>query len=117
MDRVDVIDLLTEIKENYSTFDVSDESIDRHYKYLHDFPFTAALQNVEDHVKTSRFAPLIADIRGKLGDQLDSQRSKEEAEAYLARIELWKQNAVPPPDGMRERVFSVCRGTANDNHG
>ena len=110
MNRSEVVDLMIEIKQNYPNFDVSDESINRHFKYLHDFPFDAAMQNVEGHVRTERFPPLIADIRGRIGEQIERQREKEETEAYFAQLELWRINASPPPEGMRERIMSLLRG-------
>lgn len=112
MNRVEILDLLTEIKRNYPSFDVSDESIERHSKYLRDFPFDAAMQNVEDHIRTDRFPPTIADIRGRLGDQMESQKSKEQTASYFAQVELWKHNAAPPPDGMRERIYAMTQEDA-----
>ncbi|TMV49388.1 hypothetical protein FE783_12810 [Paenibacillus mesophilus] len=111
MDKADVIDLLAEIKEEYRHFDVSDESIERHLKYLYDIPFNTAMKNVEQHIATnSRFPPGIADIRGRLGEQLDRQRQREETETYLAQIEHWRENAAPPPAGNRDKVMAILRG-------
>lgn len=112
MEKADVKEIVAELVENYPSFDGSDENIDRLYKYLHDFPFAAAMQNVEEHIKTNRFPPTIADIRGRLGDQLESQRSKEAAAAHMAQIELARKCDVPPPIGYWEHLIVVARGTA-----
>lgn len=112
MNKVEILDLLTEIKENYPNFDVSDESIARHYKRLHDFPFAEAMQNVDAHIKTNRFPPLIADIRGNIGDQMDAQRSKQEAESYLSQMDASARCNVPPPMGFWEAGRARIRGEA-----
>ena len=110
MNRLQVIDLFSLIKRTYPGFDASPQNVDHFAKYLLDYPFDAALENVERHIMTERFPPTIADIRGRLGDQLDSQRSKEEAEAFFAQVELWRQNSSPPPDGYWQRVRQQLRG-------
>ncbi|QJD87882.1 replicative helicase loader/inhibitor [Cohnella herbarum] len=111
MNRVEVIDLLMEIKEEYPFFDVSDENIERHFRYLKDFPFEAAMRNVEQYIKTdSKKHPGIADIRGRLGDQLDSQRSKEETANYFAQLEASRLCNSPPPTGYWEHMRTLIRG-------
>ncbi|WP_241243083.1 hypothetical protein [Paenibacillus whitsoniae] len=104
----EVFDLMFEIKKNYAAFDVSDDEVDRHYKYLKDFPFDAAMRNLDAYVKANSYPPKIADIRGRLGDQIDSERSKLQAaenEAYLVHWSLKKSE--PPPNywqSVRERL-------------
>ncbi|MEK3722280.1 hypothetical protein [Paenibacillus sp. FSL H8-0034] len=96
--------MLIAIKKNYSNFDTSDENIDRHLKYLHDFPFAAAMKNVDMHIMTEDYPPKISNIRGHLGDLQDSQRSKDEAAAFQAKLDRWAADDRPPPNGYWERV-------------
>lgn len=110
MTRDDVYEIIEEIKQEYPYFDTSEENVDRHYKYLRDFPFEDAMQNVVEYIKTNKYPPLIADIRGRLGDLQDSQKSKEEAESYFAQVELWRENCTPPPDGYWENMKARLRG-------
>lgn len=112
MDKIEVQDLLEEIKKEYPNFDVSVENENRLYKYLSDFPFKAALKNVEDHIKTNRFPPTIADIRGRLGDLQDSQRSKEETASYFAQLDASRLCNVPPPTGYWDHLRKLVRGEA-----
>lgn len=112
MNRVEVIDLLMTIKRNYPNFDTGIDSVDHHCQYLRDFPCEVARENVERHILTERWPPTIADIRGRLGDQMDSQRSKEEAAAYFAQVDLWRRNGSPPPEGYWEQTRSLIRGDA-----
>nr|WP_275901159.1 hypothetical protein [Paenibacillus periandrae] len=92
------------IKRRYPSFDTSPENVRDHAKYLRDFPFEAALENVEKYILTDRFPPTIADIRGRLGDLQDSQRSKDEAAAFQAKLDQWAADDRPPPNGYWERV-------------
>ncbi|WP_020621104.1 hypothetical protein [Paenibacillus daejeonensis] len=114
MDRADVIELFIEIKSEYPNFDDSDEEIDRHLRYMKDFPFEAALENVVHHIKTNRWPPGISDIRGRLGDQIDSQRSKQAAAVHLERLEGWRQLDEPPPPGYWENMRKLIKGAGNE---
>ncbi|MFD2116372.1 hypothetical protein ACFSTH_08195 [Paenibacillus yanchengensis] len=113
MTKNEVILIIAELVENYPNFDSGDENIDRHYKYLSDFPFEAAMQNVQEHIKTNRFPPLIADIRGRLGDQMDGQRSKDATAAHFANLDAWGADGTPPPEGYWEHGRRLLRGEAD----
>jgi hypothetical protein len=114
VNKAEVIDLLAEIKEEYPFFDVSDENIERHLRYLKDFPFDAAMHNVEQYIKTdSKKHPGIADIRGRLGDLQDSQRSKEETASYFAQLEASRLCGVPPPSGYWDHMRTLIRGESS----
>jgi len=108
--RDEVMLIVAELVENYPSFDSSDENIDRHYKYLSDFPFKAAMQNVQEYIKTNHFPPLIADIRGRLGDQMDAQRSKDAALDHFAKLDEWISESQPPPEGYWENIKRKLRG-------
>lgn len=110
MDRADVIELFIEIKSEYPNFDDSDEEIDRHLRYLRDFPFEAALENVVHHIKTNRWPPGMADIRGKLGDQIDSQRSKDAAATYETNLQHWQALDEPPPPDYWQQMKKMIKG-------
>lgn len=113
MDKAQVYDLLIEIKENYPNFDVSPENVDRHLKYLHDFSFEAAMQNVDEHVKTGKYYPNIAEIRGRLGEQIEREQMKVLTEQHFANLDTWSTNSKPPPEGYWDDVKRKIRGKAN----
>ncbi|MGG3839689.1 replicative helicase loader/inhibitor [Paenibacillus thiaminolyticus] len=110
MDRAEVFELLIVIKENYPNFDVSDDSVERHFKYLNDFPFAVALRNVDEHIRTNKYPPNIAEIRGRLGEQIERTRMKQETDEYFDQLDAWRQNAAPPPPGNLERVRALVKG-------
>lgn len=110
MNRAETALLLMEIKKNYPSFDASVESVERHLKYLRDFPFTTAMENLEAHIMTERFPPTIADIRGRLGEQIERNRMKQETDEYFDQLDAWRQNAAPPPPGNLERVRNLIKG-------
>jgi hypothetical protein len=113
VERAEVFDLLIEIKENYPVFDVSDENVDRHYKFLHDFPYEVAVQNVDQHIMTNKFPPTIAEIRGRLGEQIERDRMRAETAEYFAEREAAREKACPPPPGWKEAVLERL-GKAQD---
>ncbi|RED34697.1 replicative helicase loader/inhibitor [Paenibacillus sp. VMFN-D1] len=106
MNRAEVIDLLIILKENYPTFDASAESVDRHFKYLQDFPYERALQNVDEHIRTSKFPPNIAEIRGSVGEQMERSRMKTATEEYFEERARAKLEACPPPPGWKEAIYA-----------
>lgn len=115
MKKAEVIDLFIEIKQEYPFFDDSDANIERHLGYLKDFPFDVALSNVRAHIASdSKRAPGIADIRGRLGDQLEAQKSKDAALDHFANLDAWIAGSAPPPEGYWERGRKAIRGEAND---
>lgn len=110
MTKNEVMLLIAELVENYPGFDDSDEIIERHLRYLADFPFEVAMHNVQEHIKTNRYPPLIAEIRGRLGDLMDSQRSKDQAAAFKAQLDEWAEASnTPPPEGYWEAVRQRIR--------
>lgn len=113
MDKAQVYDLLIEIKENYPNFDISPENVERHFKHLHDFPFEAAMQNVDEHIKTGKYYPNIAEIRGRLGEQIERERMKESTAEHFANLDSWSAASEPPPPGYWEKVKRMIQGEAD----
>jgi hypothetical protein len=111
MDKAAVIDLLIIIKENYPTFDTSAESVERHCKYLYDFPFDQAVRNVDEHIRTSKWPPNIAEIRGSLGEQIERDRMKAATDQYFAEREEARKHACPPPPGWKEGILAKLQRT------
>lgn len=109
MDRAEIFDLLIEIKENYPHFDVSEENVDRHMKYLHDFSFEAAQQNLQEHVRTGKWPPNIAEIRGQLGEQLERDRMRAVTAEFFAKREAAAELASPPPPGWKDGLIERLR--------
>lgn len=109
MNRAEVIDLFIEIKQEYPQFNDSDEEIDRHLKYLKDFPFEAALHNVEQHIMTNKWPPGISEIRGSLGEQIERDRMKSFTQEYFAERARAREEACPPPPGWKEAVYAKLK--------
>lgn len=114
MNKLEVIELLKILKRTYPAVDVSAEGVAHYEKYLLGFPFETARENVEKHIMTDRFPPTIADIRGRLGDQLENQKSKMEAESHIAQMELSHRCNVPPPIGYWEHTRKLIRGELHE---
>ncbi|MBU5673216.1 hypothetical protein [Paenibacillus brevis] len=106
MEKAEVFDLLIAIKENYPNFDVSDENVERHFKYLHDFPFDKAIQNLDEHIRTSKYHPNIAEIRGSVGEQIERDRMKAATAEYFAERAEAAKHACPPPPGWKEAIYA-----------
>ena len=114
MNKAEVATLLKVIKQNYPTFDASIENVEQHVRYLQDFPFAAAKANVDKHIMTERFPPTIADIRGRIGEQLEKQRMKKETSTYFEKLDSWKNGAAPPPAGLKEALYAKLRKNDGD---
>lgn len=112
MNKSEVVELLKTIKRAYTGVDVSAESIDHYCKFLNDVPYEFAIQNVEEHIRTNRFPPVIAEIRGKYAEMVESDRMKRLSQEHLANLETWRSNPAEPPSEYWEIVKSKIRGNA-----
>ncbi|NQX67961.1 hypothetical protein HQN90_17710 [Paenibacillus alba] len=110
MKKSEVYDLMFEIKANYAPFVVSDDEVERHFKHLKDFPLSSALKNIDAYVKTNQYPPKIADIRGKLGEQMDGEISKRQAAENEAYLIHWSLKESEPPSGYWQNIREKLRG-------
>lgn len=110
MEMVEIAQLYREIKKHFPFFDASVEKVKADYKYLKDFPLEAARENIDRYILTETAEPKIANIRGRLGDLQDSQRSKKAAAEHFANLDEWGSNSKPPPDRYWETVKRKLRG-------
>lgn len=110
---VEVAQLYREIKKHFPFFDASVEKVKADYKYLKDFPVETAQENIDRYILTETVEPKIANIRGRLGDLQDSQRSKEAAAEHFANLDEWVSSHKPPPEGYWETVMRKLRGETN----
>ncbi|WP_246590742.1 hypothetical protein [Paenibacillus sophorae] len=106
---VEIAELYKHIKRHYPFFDASVEKVKEDYRYLKDFPADEARANVDQHILTETTEPKIAHIRGRMGDQLDSRRSKEAAAEHFAQLDAWSANNTPPPEGYWEAMKQKLR--------
>lgn len=102
MNLAEVAELLKPIKRNYPYFDASPEAVEHYLRYLRDFPFEMAQENVDRHIMTEKSPPTIAHMRGQLADQSQSDQLKEDAENLSEQIDMWKSKAVPMPEHTKE---------------
>ncbi|APO43309.1 replicative helicase loader/inhibitor [Paenibacillus sp. ClWae2A] len=109
MEKADVIRLFMAITDEYPTFDDSEENVDRHYKHLQDFPYEAAIQNLDQHIKTIKWPPTISEIRGRLGEQIERERMRDLTETYFAEREAAALKACPPPPGWKDELLAKLR--------
>lgn len=107
---IEIAELYSLIKKHYPFFDASVEKVKADYAYLRDFPLDAARQNIDHHILTETVTPGIAHIRGRLGDMIDRERSKEQAEAFNAQLVAWAQDNRPPPVDYWNNVRAKLRG-------
>lgn len=110
MEIVEIAELYKHIKKHYPFFDASLAKVKEDHLYLRDFPAAVARENINRHILTETITPNIAHIRGRLGEQLERQKAREETEAYFAQVELWRNNGNPPPVGYWEAAKARVRG-------
>lgn len=106
MEKLEVILLVRTIKANYPGFDQSTENINRLHRYLKDFPFETAKENIDTHIMTEKFPPNVAEIRGRIGEQRDHERLKADTAEYFAERDAARAAAVPPPLGWKEEMYA-----------
>lgn len=106
MNKTEVVLLVRAIKANYPGYDSSGENIDRLCRYLKDFPYEAAAENVRQHILTERFPPNIAEIRGRMGEQMERDRMRRQTADLFAAQDRARAAAVLPPAGLKEALYA-----------
>lgn len=106
MELVEIAELYRHIKKYYPAFDASIERVKEDQKYLWDIPQNVAQANIDEHIRTSKYPPNIAEIRGSLGEQIERNRMKAATDEYFAAREEAAKNACPPPPGWKEAVYA-----------
>lgn len=100
MKESETIDILTRVAANYPNVTVTNEMVQLYTETLDDVPYNVALRNVTEHIKTSKFAPTIAEIRGGYTDA--HERQKRETQAFIREQEARKP--IPVPAHIKERM-------------
>ncbi|KAF6591018.1 replicative helicase loader/inhibitor [Paenibacillus sp. EKM205P] len=94
MTEEQTIDLLTLIATAYPMFQANDDVLSLWNKMLSDIPAERATRNLQQHIKTMKFPPTIAEIRGSEGASMfDNMRL--ETQQRLQQIKQWEENACP----------------------
>lgn len=111
MELVEVARLYKHIKKHFPFFDGSTEKArEDHERYLKSFPAEVAWANIDQHIKVETVTPGIAHIRGRLGDQIDSQRSKDAAATFESNLQHWQALDEPPPPDYWQQMRKMIKG-------
>ncbi|WP_020621047.1 hypothetical protein [Paenibacillus daejeonensis] len=114
MELIEVAKLYKHIKKHFPFFDATTDKVrEDHERYLKSFPAEVAWSNIDHHIQVEIVTPGIAHIRGRLGDQIDSQRSKQAAADHLNRLESWRQLDQPPPPNYWQNIRKMIKGAGN----
>ncbi|PAD73691.1 replicative helicase loader/inhibitor [Paenibacillus campinasensis] len=96
MNNKELLHLLSVIVTAYPTVQVSEEMETLWRSMLQDVSYSKAAENLAQHIKTSRYPPTIADIRGNTSPlSVDNLRIQTEERFRL--MDGWERNACPRP--------------------
>lgn len=109
MEKFEVAMLFKRIKRQYPGFDSSREAIDEwHEDYLRDIPYEEGLRNVIQHIKTSKYYPTPAEIRGTVNAPVE-RHIPGVAETKRMLDSLRSIEPTGPTPEQRERVRRLAR--------
>lgn len=108
MEITEVARLYKQIKRHYASFDGSVEAVKEDHPYLKDVTFEDAQRNVDKHILTQKFPPVIAEIRGTVQVQSD-RYVPSAAETKLLQDTMPVINETPPTEEQLERVRQLGR--------
>lgn len=87
--------ILTEIKSYWDRFEIDQDRIDKWHQLLQDYDFTEIMNNLNEYVKTNRFAPSISDLI-KVPERRDRAiPNNQETKDMLASWEKETANKIP----------------------
>ncbi|MNW68002.1 Loader and inhibitor of phage G40P [compost metagenome] len=75
-------------------FQANDDVLSLWNKMLSDIPAERATRNLQQHIKTMKFPPTIAEIRGSEGASMINNM-RLETQQLLQQIKQWEENACP----------------------
>ena len=93
MKEAEVLKLLSVMVTAYPMVQLSDEMITLWTNMLVDVEYNTAAVNLAQHIKSSKYAPSIAEVRGIMTASKVTLQLREETKERLALMESWKQNA------------------------
>nr|WP_243895925.1 replicative helicase loader/inhibitor [Paenibacillus sp. F411] len=92
------------IKTAYPFFEITEPGVRLWQAMLQDLDYKTAQERLRQHIRTSRFAPAIADIVNQSTSEpsyYELQRAEEEADRMA--LAEYNDHAVPMPDHIREK--------------
>ncbi|MGO4181837.1 replicative helicase loader/inhibitor [Paenibacillus sp. TAF43_2] len=105
MKQTETAQLLAVIKTAYQNFLVTDQAVRLWHEYMKEISFSSAQKNLQEHIRSNRFPPTIADIvRHDPNQFTDHQRLELETEERFALMDEWEQKATDIPEHVRNRI-------------
>ncbi len=98
-----------------SQLELEDETIAVWIEHLAGVPFQRAIGNLDDHIRSSRFFPVIADIvRSDPYEHTTGEVMRLKAAMHLKLLSAWERDDTPPPDGYWQRVKRELEGNSHE---
>ena len=111
MKKTELVQLLTQIKLGYPNFLWNEQTEAFWYRYLQDFNFYKAQQNLDAHIISSTYEPRIADIIKHDPEQfVDHEQQKLDTKERLAKL------SIVQPAVSDERIEEIRREVAAGMH-
>ncbi|WP_339273556.1 replicative helicase loader/inhibitor [Paenibacillus sp. FSL W8-0426] len=110
MKQTETASFLAVIKTAYPFFEITVPVTRLWHQMLEGMNYEVAKERLGHHIRTSRFAPTIADITGD--DQHRPsfyQLQRVEEEAYTLELEEYNETAIPMPEHLIERFERSAR--------
>ncbi|MGC6588048.1 replicative helicase loader/inhibitor [Paenibacillus sp. Dod16] len=96
MNNKELLHLLSIVVTAYPTVQVSEEMETLWGSMLGDVSYKRAAQNLAQHIKTSKYPPTIADIRGNI-TPLSVENLRIQTQERFRLMDNWQKNACPRP--------------------
>lgn len=105
MKQTEIASFLSVIKTAYPFFEITVPVTRLWNQMLHDMDNEVAQNRLVEHIRTSKYAPTIADIVNQDKPQQSYyELLQTEERAYALELEEYNEQAVPMPDHIKERL-------------
>lgn len=88
--------MLLQIQTAYPNFDLNTDAVNLWTRFLMDADAEMAFENLNEHIKHNKFAPVIADIV-KRNEHIHAKREKERSRLMIQEATEREKNRVQPP--------------------
>ncbi|WP_028609755.1 replicative helicase loader/inhibitor [Paenibacillus harenae] len=104
MKKQETAQFLAVVKTAFPHFEITEPVVHLWHEYLEPIPFDQAKKNLQEHIRSNRFPPTIADIvRLEPNSTLHIDQLRLETAERFALMDEWERNAVPIPEWIGEK--------------
>jgi hypothetical protein len=109
--KTETAQFLAVVKTAYPAFEITAASTRLWHELLIELDYEVAKNRLQEHIRSNRYPPTIADIvRHDPNQFVDYERMKEETAQRFKEMDEWEQQAIPLPEHLMPKLLRGGEG-------